>query len=53
MRLVPFYYSDGNRGIRFRVTLDSGAVYWSRVPRKVALKQIEQLAGLLGEMERQ
>jgi len=52
MRLVPFYYSDGNGGIRFRVILDGGSIYWSRVSRGIALKQIEQLARLLGEMER-
>ena len=52
MRMVPFYYSDGNGGIRFRVILDDGSIYWSPVSREIALKQIEQLARLLSEMEK-
>jgi hypothetical protein len=53
MRMVPFYYSDGSGGVRFRVILDDGSLYWSHVSREIALKQIEQLARLLSEMEKQ
>lgn len=52
MRLVPFYYSDGNGGIRFRVILDDGAIYWSSVSRGIALKQIEQMARLVSDGEK-
>jgi hypothetical protein len=52
MRLMPFYYADGYGGIRFRVILDDGSLYWSPVSREIALKQIEQLARLLSEMEK-